>query len=219
VITHSKFVENIIEREFDIKPKMISYPYIGKKILGRKKVVKKKVDLLFMGRIDYLKGAHLLPEIASILEKKGIPYKIDVMGSGSMINKLKILSEKHRLKIQFHGFVNHMSKKFLRIMEDTHILLIPSLWYEPFGIVVLEAMAFGIPVIASNRGGLKEIVTENNVGILAYPNAEIIADEIENLIKDKKRYEKFSENGLKNIKKYKPENVFKEYEKIFEKVV
>jgi len=216
LITHSKFMEGIMKAEFKVKPKIISYPYIGG-IFAERKTIDDKINLLFIGRVEYMKGAHFLVPIAKILKDKGINYKINVIGSGNLIEKLKIESKKEDLKIEFHGFVEHMSQKFIEIMKESHILLVPSLWYEPFGIVVLEAMAFGIPIIASNRGGLKEIVSENNVGIITSLNPKIIADKIEFLIKNIKLFKKFSFNGLKYIKKYNPQDIFEKYEKIFEK--
>jgi glycosyltransferase involved in cell wall biosynthesis len=140
-----------------------------------------------------------------------------VIGSGIMFDKLKTESKKQGLNIEFYGFVEHMSKKFIEIMKESHILLVPSLWYEPFGIVVLEAMVFGMPIIVSDRGGLKEIVTENDVGITTSLNPKSITDKIEFLINNKNVFKKFSSNGLKNIKRYYPKEIFKKYEILFEK--
>jgi len=217
LITHSKFVSNVAEKILGAKSIVINYPYLGKKIPKRKKRIDGQVNLLYMGRIEKLKGVHLLPQIAKILREKEIPYKINVLGQGSEIDKLKTIAKKQKLNIELHGFIKHMSEKFIKILKESHILLVPSLWYEPFGMVVQEAMAFGIPVIASNRGGLKDIVTDNNVGIVTYPDAEIIAEKIEVLIKDRKKYRKFSLNGFKNVKDFKLSNVLKKYEKILKK--
>lgn len=217
VITHSKFMSDVIEKEFRVKPEVINYPYFGKKIVNKRKTIKNQINLLFIGRVEALKGAHFLLPIAKILKNKGIPYKINVIGSGNIINKLKSQSRREGLNIKFYGFVSHMSQKFIEIMKESHILLAPSLWHEPFGIVILEAMNFGIPVIASNRGGIKEIVKQNDVGIIVPPDPENIAKKIELLINNKKMYKKFSSNAIKNIKRYEPERVFKRYEKIFEK--
>ena len=98
-------------------------------------------------------------------------------------------------------------------------MLVPSLWYEPFGIVALEAMAFGIPLITSDRGGLKEIVEENNVGFSCDPQPKIIVSLIEKMISNRGLYERFSRNGIKNIRRYDPKIIFKKYKKIFEELV
>ncbi len=217
IITHSRFMGEIIEREFKVKPKVINYPYFGKKIINKRRVIKDQINLLFIGRVEVLKGAHFLLPIAKILKNKGISYNINVIGSGNIINELKSQSERAGLNIKFYGFVGHMSQKFINIMKESHILLAPSLWHEPFGIVILEAMGFGIPVITSNRGGIKEIVKQNDVGVIVPPNPKNIAKKVELFVNDHKMYKKFSSNAIKNIKRYRPERVFKKYEKIFEK--
>jgi glycosyltransferase involved in cell wall biosynthesis len=217
LITHSKFMNDIIEKEFHKKTKIISCPYFGRNIVKKNKIVNKIVNLLFVGRLEYSKGAHLIIPIANELEKRKIEYKIDVVGRGSMLNKLKSKSKNENLNINFHGFIDD-SQKF-SIMEKCHIMLIPSLWYEPFGIVALEAMAFGIPVVTSGRGGLKEIVDKNKTGIISEPLPNSIVNKIEFLIKNKLEYEKLSENGLKRINKFDSKKIFEEYKKIFEDIV
>jgi glycosyltransferase involved in cell wall biosynthesis len=217
LITHSKFVGKIMEKKFKIKPMVISYPYIGKLFTEKRKTIGGKINLLFVGRVEYLKGAHLLIPVAKILKGRNIPYKINAIGSGILIDKLKTESMKMGLNIEFHGFVKHMSQKFIKIMKESHILLVPSLWYEPFGIVVLDAMVFGMPIIASDRGGLKEIVHENDVGVTTSLNPKDIVHKIEFLINDKTVFKRFSSNGLKNIKRYNSKDIFKKYEILFEK--
>jgi glycosyltransferase involved in cell wall biosynthesis len=103
-------------------------------------------------------------------------------------------------------------------MEKSHIMLIPSLWYEPFGITVLEAMAYAMPAVTSGRGGLNEIVTENGVGVISNLNPKSFADKIEFLVNNKSKYEKISENCIKNIGNFKPKIIFKKYKMIFNRV-
>jgi glycosyltransferase involved in cell wall biosynthesis len=54
--------------------------------------------------------------------------------------------------------------------RDLDVLVVPSLWSEPFGLVATEAMAHGVPVLAAARGGLKEIVTPGRDGFLFEPS-------------------------------------------------
>ena len=59
------------------------------------------------------------------------------------------------------GFIN--SDELHKIMLDTSIIVIPSIWREPFGLVAAEAMSNGIAIIASDIGGIPEIVKENGI--------------------------------------------------------
>ncbi|HIE18291.1 TPA: glycosyltransferase, partial [Candidatus Bathyarchaeota archaeon] len=76
-------------------------------------------------------------------------------------------------KIRFLGFISDSDLTELTISSD--VLVIPSV-YEPFGIVALEGMAAGVPVVAANVGGLSEIIEHDRTGVLVYPrNSESIA--------------------------------------------
>jgi glycosyltransferase involved in cell wall biosynthesis len=219
VVAHSKFVGNLIREEFKKEPNIIPIPYFGKKMVNEARKLGKEINLLFVGRVNYDKGAHYLIPIAENLKKEGVSYKINVMGTGDMLEKLKNVSEKEKLNIVFHGFVENMSEKFLRIMKETNILISPFVWFGTFDIVALEAMAFGIPIIGSDRGGLKELVNENDIGVSVPLNAKVFSDEIVSLFNDKKRYERYSLNGIKNLGKYEQRKIFERYKKIFEKAV
>ena len=72
--------------------------------------------------------------------------------------------------VTFHGKVPQ--DELIKNYDCSDIMLIPSLWKEPFGLVVAEAMARGLPVIASNIGGPTEIITRGVDGLLVEPGDE-----------------------------------------------
>ncbi|MBP1683737.1 MAG: glycosyltransferase [Ignavibacteriaceae bacterium] len=81
-----------------------------------------------------------------------------------------------------------------------NVFVLPSL-YEGFGIVLLEAMAAGIPVVATNVDGIKEVVIDGDCGILIPPkNPEAIADAVLNIIENPQLAEKLVDAGLKRSK-------------------
>jgi len=138
-----------------------------------------------------------------------------VIGDGPLLKKLKNSSKD--INIIFHGAI--YDKKIKReIFLDSDILLVPSFGEEPFGIVILEAMAHGLPIISSNRGGLGEIVKTNKIGITCEPTAKNIVKFIKKLISNENLYKKLSMNGYEKIKNYSSIKIFEEYRKLFESI-
>ena len=209
IVCHSDFVrERLKERGYDSK--VIPYPYFGK---ARSKTHQyknnKELKLLFMGRVEYKKGADILLRIAEGLLKEKIKFRIDVIGEGDLKKSL----DRKDLNIFTHGFLSEERYKYL---EETNFLIAPSRWPEPFGMVALEAMEYKVPVITLNTaGGLKDIVAENKIGLVC-SESSIIANII-NLYNNKNQIELFKSN-CKSIGKYNKEKIFREYIKIFQKM-
>jgi glycosyltransferase involved in cell wall biosynthesis len=122
----------------------------------------KKFTVLFVGKIEYKKGIDLILNTARKLPK------IDfwLVGTG---NYLKTVRKENLLNIKTFEWVEG-AKKLNIIYNKCHCLILPSRkfknWEELFGIVIIEAMATGIPVIASNCIGPKEIIENGKDGIL-----------------------------------------------------
>lgn len=208
-ICHSKWMSSILPFE----TKIIPYPIREEIVKLKSKVIGKKLNLLFVGRLEDYKGAHLLPEIVKNLEDSKRKVRLHIMGSGSLENELKKKSEK--LPVTFHGWVKDDATK-KRIYSNSHILLAPSIWAEPFGIIAIEAMNHAIPSIVSNIGGLSEIVKENGTGVSVKPDAGLISKSISDM--SPSEYKNYSKNCIKNRMKYEKNVIMKEYFRFFKKV-
>ncbi len=180
--------------------------------------------ILFVGRLVYEKGAQvLINALPKILQK--VNAKSVIVGSGYMNEDLLSLAKESGLahKVFLTGFVDDETLRNLRACAD--VCVVPSL-FEPFGIVALEAMAAGIPVVVSDTGGLSEIVEHDVTGVKVYPNnpdslawgiARVLIDEnYANLIKHnayKKVQEEYDWNKIGQRTKAVYEAVLKEYSK------
>ncbi|MDI9609378.1 MAG: glycosyltransferase family 4 protein [Candidatus Verstraetearchaeota archaeon] len=175
---------SVIHNGYD--PKMARANSAGPRKKGKKTV-------LFVGRLVYEKGPHLLVEAASLLKDKDL--RVIIIGDGAMRPYLEGLARKLNVseKVTFLGHVD--DETLLSIYEEASVLVIPSL-YEPFGIVVLEAMSLGIPVIVSNTGGLDEIVTDGKDGLkFQSGSAEELARAIVRILEDEGLRAKLVENA------------------------
>ncbi|MTI62582.1 glycosyltransferase family 4 protein [Methylophaga sp.] len=116
----------------------------------------------YLGRIEPEKGVELLLEAFQTLPDD---YQIKIAGTGKE-DYVKYLRDKYPSeRIHFLGWVSPEE-----VYRSVHFVVVPSMWHEPFGRTVIEAYSHGVPVIASARGGLKELVEEGVTGQLFEPD-------------------------------------------------
>jgi glycosyltransferase involved in cell wall biosynthesis len=155
--------------------------------------------LLFVGRLVYEKGVHVLVNAAQkILEKANA--KIVIVGNGYVKDQLSGLVKSMGLthKVMFTGFVDDDTLRKLQRCASASV--VPSL-FEPFGIVALEAMAAKSPVVVSDTGGLSEIVEHDVSGVKVYVNnPDSLAWGITRVLSDDSYANWLRNNAYKRIK-------------------
>jgi len=117
--------------------------------------------LLFLGRLTESKGLHILLRAWSQAVEKVPNAKLLIAGSGPMEKELcNILHELPRC--EYLGQVDGKLKQ--QLLSQTTALVIPSIWWEPLGLVVYEAYDYSKPVLAARSGGLTETVVDGETG-------------------------------------------------------
>ncbi len=155
--------------------------------------------IFFVGRMVPEKGAHLLLEALSKVRKRIPEARLVIVGGGDS-GPLKQQAEELGItdRVTFTGFVSDES--LLRLYRVIDVACYPSL-YEPFGIVALEAMAAGIPVVVSDAGGLPEVVEHNVSGIVCpRGDSDALADAIVGLFRDPARARQLADNGHRRVR-------------------
>jgi glycosyltransferase involved in cell wall biosynthesis len=106
------------------------------------------------------------------------------------------------------------------VLSSMDILVVPSVW-EPLGVIVMEGMAMQKPIVATNAGGIPEMITNGLDGLLFPPEDEVaLADCIAKLIEDSSLREYISFNARKKIvEKFSPEISIKKYEHLYESMI
>ncbi len=139
----------VIPHGVDIK----KFPYKEKNTVG-------VLKLLYVGQLWEGKGVHILLKTAGLLKKQKVNFILKIVGKGDRhyLKFLHNICEKESIanSVRFLGRVER--EDLIRYYHDSHIFVFPAIWKEPFGIVLLEAMATGTPVIASQNGGPLDIV-------------------------------------------------------------
>jgi len=192
-----------------------------KQIIKKRKKGKSS-NILFLSNMSKTKGLFLLLEACKILKKQKINFKCNFVGAWKD-NKTKIQFEnyvsKYELKdiVKYLGFKSGKEKK--DILIDSDIFVFPT-FYESFGLVILEAMQYGLPVVANGISAIPSIIKQNETGFALEQNTpEEFAKHLKILLDKKadsiKMGEKARKRFLQNycFEKYEPKlaSIFKEY--------
>ena len=179
----------------------------------------KHPSVLFIGRLERIKGVDILLRAISIIKKEMPEICGYIMGDGSLENELKELTKKLDMEenVNFLGFKSEKEK--YSYIKSVDICIIPSR-YEPFGIVCLEAMACGKPVVASNVGGLPYVIEDGKSGLLfERGNAKDLANKIIFLLQNEDLRNKMGEAGQERAKNFTWDKIAERTLKLYNEVV
>jgi glycosyltransferase involved in cell wall biosynthesis len=173
--------------------------------------------IIAIGRISKEKGFSYLIRSISLLSKKSIDCKLVILGEGAESKNLQNLSKKLGVEDRVH-FLGFKSNPYKYLACST-IFVLSSL-YEGFPNVLLEAMALGVPSIATRcPTGPEEIITDEVDGILV-PSADekALANAIKKLLLDKDLRKRLSEAARKKADNFRVEKIIKQYEDVIDNV-
>jgi glycosyltransferase involved in cell wall biosynthesis len=155
-----------------------------------------------VGRIVRWKGQHVFLEAAAKLTAEGIDARYVIVGS-PLFGEQEYETELHRMaepmgdKVVFRGFQSDIPG----ILRNLDILIHASISPEPFGQVVIEGMAEGLPVIASDGGGVREIMAEGNPGLVTpMGDASALAASLSALLRDPARANTLARAGWERVR-------------------
>ena len=157
--------------------------------------------VFFIGRLVREKGVQVLLEAAPEVIKSVPDVHFFIAGKGPMEAQLKEQAKNLGLEshVSFLGYIEEEMK--IALYTQAQAAVFPSL-YEPFGIVVLEAMAAGAPVVVSDTGGMAEIVKNEFTGLKVAPgNPKSLAKNLIKLLQNQELGERLKTNGLVVVKK------------------
>jgi glycosyltransferase involved in cell wall biosynthesis len=171
--------------------------------------------VLFVGRLVAEKGVEFLIQAFHEVVKKIPDAKLVIVGGGPKENELKSLQRRLQTKNVF--FVERVENRLMpNIYVGCNVLVVPSL-REPFGNVVLEAMASGRPVIGSYVGGMKDTIVHGETGYHVPPgNTKMLSDFLLEILSDESLSVKLGKNARKRVlENYDSKIIAKRVEKIY----
>jgi len=165
-----------------------------------------KPYLLFVGKLNTLKGADLLPEI---LRRSRVQLPLVVAGDGELRQKLTDFQS-----ILVRGWLPNAET--LGLLAGAQALLFPSRWAEPLARTLLEAQALGVPTVALNTGGTRDIIENDFNGLLAADLHEF-ASQLRRLVGNAELRHRLSENARRVAQeKFSADVVVPQLETIYE---
>jgi glycosyltransferase involved in cell wall biosynthesis len=187
---------------------MVLQEEIEKTLSTRKSVLHKPLRLLSVGRLEPEKGLHfLIDAVDKLIKERRLKVVLQVVGKGlkrSEEEKLRWQVEKCQLEysVRFLGHVMHGPELF-KLYRDSDIFVLPSLTGEGIPQTLFEAMACGIPFVATKVAGIPYMIEDGENGLLIDPGSpREICDVVERLVSDSKLRDRLRRNGLSAVKSH-----------------
>jgi len=183
-------------------------------------------SLTFVSRFeDYKGGGHLLSALPRVATRLGVPVHVTMVGDGRKREEWErdaaaIARRFPAITVRFTGWLPE--EGVARIYEASDLLVIPSLWPEPFGLVGLEAARFGLPSAAFAVGGIPEWLSDGVNGRLAGGHScsrVDLADAIVRCLADVEDYRRLSTGAVDRRAMFAPEAHLRSLESLLESVI
>ena len=175
-------------------------------------------DLIFLGRLVSEKGVDILLRALGELQARGVTPDLTIVGRGPEESSLQDLRDRLGLheRVTFVG--PKRGEELADLLRRHRILVVPSRYEEPFGVVALEAIACGCVVIGSGGGGLPEAIGPCG---LTFPNGDVdaLSRTLERLLLDPDEQARLRENAPAHLKRFEPASVAQQYLGLFQKLL
>jgi len=205
------YVSRFIPGKYDIIPNGIDVERFSPDVAPFEEFCDGKQNILFLGRLERRKGAIYLIKAFQQVKREIPNSRLIIAGPGTRLRKpYEKWIRNHGLEndIIFTGYVPEDEKA--RYYKTADIYCSPATSRESFGIVLLEAMAVGTPVIVSDIDGYNSVVTQGEEGLLVPPKkTNELAQALLKLLKDESLRKKMGEKGITSARKYSWEHIAK----------
>ena len=189
--------------KFTYSKVMIGSLYVDEELFRRVKGFENRIyDIGFLGRLTIEKGVLELIKSIIFLENLGLKFKVVIIGTGRLEEVIKKIINKYELK-DFITFMGEVKHDFIpEILNDIKVLVLPSL-NEGVPNALLEAMSCGSVVLATDVGGVRDIVIDRLTGfILSCPKHQCITEKVLEVFSNPSLLKNISLNGERWIKKF-----------------
>lgn len=161
--------------------------------------------ILYIGNVTKRKGVEMLAEAV-----KGLDVILHIIGDGYLLPKIKGNNIVKHGKVEYAELLKHLS--------NAEMLVVPSLWPEPFGRVAVEGMAAGLPVVVSSIGGLPEVVGDAGV-VMKGMGVDELRSKIEALHQDEELRIQIGEKGKERSRIFHPDKIAGQMVSVYEELL
>jgi glycosyltransferase involved in cell wall biosynthesis len=157
--------------------------------------------ILLMGRLTALKGGtHAVRAVDEAQRRLGRPLTLVIVGEGPDLPAVVRQAERDGVAVERHGWLAPEARN--DVLRSVELLIVPSLWPEPWGLVGPEAACVGVPAAAYRAGGIPEWLVPGETGELARadpPKPEALGDAVACVLGDRARYERLSRAAWERV--------------------
>lgn len=214
---HSKYVK----ADYTIIPNGIDLTHYNPQVEPMPQYKDGKINILFVGRLEKRKGLNYLIDAYKKVHKKHPNTRLIIVGPGTRLRskyEQKVRNARLEKNVVFISDVSY--EDLPRYYQTADIFCAPATGAESFGIILLEAMALGKPVVASNISGYASVLTHEQEGLLVKKkNAADLAKALERLIDEPVLREKLGRQGLVTVQNYSWEKVARRVEEYYLQVL
>ena len=212
-----RYVNNTFPGDYEIIPNGIDFKHFSFNVKPLPQYQDGKLNILFVGRLEKRKGLRYLLEAYSKLKWEQPNIRLIVVGPGDPDKEsYRILSSHNLQDVEFVGRVSY--DELPRYYASADIFCSPATGAESFGIVLLEAMSAGKPVVASDIEGFRGIITDGVQGLLvAKKDSSALADALGKLARDPELRSKLGGQGNRSAEDYRWEVVAGRIEEFYNK--
>ncbi len=214
--------KDLMEAQYKVKRDKIklipngTYYNFGKEM---KTKVHKPLKILFVGRLSAQKNIPLLlNSIALCVHKYKIPLKLKIVGEGDEKQQTLALIQKLKIGKYIEMITSNDYDSNQLLFREADVFLLTSK-AEAFGTVVVEALASGTPVIATNIFSVRNIITDGYNGFLVKHDPEDFAQAINKINEDKNLYKEMVKNGIASTSNFKWKKVIDAYENLYRSIL
>jgi glycosyltransferase involved in cell wall biosynthesis len=216
-LTPSHYMAAVVRRDVGKTPVVQAYNGIAFPPLAP---FRRTSNVLFVGRLEIVKGVDTLLRAMALARREVPGITLTIAGEGTDTERFKELSRTLGLEdvVDFRGWLKPSEVDECRAASE--VVVIPSLWPEILGMVGIEAMAAGRPVIASNGGGIPEYVIDGVTGrLVPRHNPQALADALVEVLSDSAISEKMSEAALDHAERFRLDAFIDKVESVYYGVV
>lgn len=218
--TYRKVIDKYIAVSEFVKDIYVSAGISASKIFVKPNVVMGEMQVgagsgnyfLYVGRLSEEKG--IIQLIESFIKNDNF-YPLKIIGDGPISERVIEMCRKTS-SIEYLGRMP--AEKVYKFMGDARAVIVPSLWHEPFGRVVIESYAVGTPVIGSRKGGITELIRHGQTGILYEGDYNSISSAISEFLGTTEKYNNMRDLCRQEYEKYYSESAnYEILKKIYDK--
>lgn len=210
-IAVSKKVKSIFEKNGISNLKVINNAVI----INKRLVKTRNRNIIYVGKLSKGKGIDILVQTFSKLLLKKNEISFEIIGSGHLEDEIRQYLKSGDLlsDVKLIGHLSH--KEVLNKISKAALVIVPSIWPEPLPRSVIESILSGTPVVASDVGGIREVLKNNTYGLLAKPNKRSLQASIEKGYNNREKFRSNIKNDIKKLRMHYTQDTLKLYEQVY----